>query len=187
MLKLPVKHFIKIINHKITNRETNFIISINTKYIECHSFFLKQNVYIKTVLKIQKEKMYRKALLSPLFPQMIFYQASVYLSSVTLYRYKQMWVFPFSFLCKIHYILYIFIKHIVICTYIYCSSPCIFYLLYLGHISISIRKFSFIFVTAAYYSTVWIYSLLNQFSVDGHLCCFLFFTIGNNDKHLQSI
>ena len=41
MLKLPVKHFIKIINHKITNRETNFIISINTKYIECHSFFFK--------------------------------------------------------------------------------------------------------------------------------------------------
>ena len=131
--------------------------------------------------------MYRNTLLSPLFPQMIFYQASVYPSSVTLYRYKQMWIFPFSFLCTINYILYIFIKHIVMCTYIYCSLPCIFHLLYPRHISISIRKFSLLFVTPAYYSTVWVYSLLNQFAVDGHLCYFLFFTIGNNAKHLQRI
>ena len=68
MLKLPVKHFIKIINHKITNRETNFI-SINTKYRVSFSIFLKIECLYQNYIKNSKRKNVQKSLtLTPLLP-----------------------------------------------------------------------------------------------------------------------
>ena len=97
-------------------------INANTTLGIIQHYFKIGRMFKTKLLKMQKRRKTQKSLtFTCVPPDNCFFKSSLYPSSVTLCKYKQIWIFSFSFLHKIHYIflqdLYLYIHtHILFFT-----------------------------------------------------------------------